>query len=232
MSEVTLHLGDCLEFMRSMPDKSVDAVITDPPYNIGFDKYASYDDRLTDTEYIALLGALSRFPKIAISQYPEESMKYIVPALGAPEHVGAWCYNSQLPRRFRLINYYGGKPDYSRIKQPYKNPADKRVAHRIANGSEGTGLYEWWDDIQLVKNVSGEKTEHPCPVPVALVGRIITLFTEPGDTIFDPFTGSGTTAIACIETGRNFIGCEIDPGYFAIAERRIKQAQQQMVMPF
>jgi DNA modification methylase len=220
---VKLFCGDCLEILPTL--EGVDAVITDPPYNIGFDKYSQYHDVLSDSDYIALIGELGRFDTKIISQYPEETMKYIIPALGVPEHVGAWCYNGNIPRRFRLINYYGISPDYSRIKQPYKNPSDKRIKALIANGSDGTPLYEWWSDIQLVKNVSKEKTEHPCPVPEKLVERIITIATEPGWTILDPFMGSGTTGVAAVKLGRNFIGIERDPKYFDIAERRITEAQ-------
>ncbi len=230
MSDVTLHLGDCLEVMRSLPDKSVDAVITDPPYNIGFSGYSSYEDNLSDSDYIGLLSEMGRFP-VAVIHYPEEMMRYVVPALGVPDHVGAWCYNSNIPRRFRLINFYKLDPDYSRVKQPYKNPSDSRVKALIDGGSKGANLYEWFSDIQLVKNVSAEKTDHPCPVPVALIERIILLTTNEGDTILDPFMGSGTTGVACVQTGRNFIGIEIDEGYYNIAAKRIAEAQQQMVMP-
>jgi len=55
-------------------------------------------------------------------------------------------------------------------------------------------------------------------------------YTNEGDTILDPFMGSGTTGVACVQTGRNFIGCEIDPTYFAIAEKRIKEAQEQLAL--
>ena len=62
--------------------------------------------------------------------------------------------------------------------------------------------------------------------------RLIVKLTAPSATVFDPFMGSGTTGVACVQTGRNFIGCEIDAGYFAIAEKRIKDAQQQPLLPF
>ena len=231
MSEYKLHLGNCLDFIRILDAGSVDAVVTDPPYNIGFNGYESYSDNLPDDEYVELLCVLQNFPRVAISHYPEEMMRYVVPALGPPHHVSAWCYNAQIPRRFRLINYYGLRPDYSRIQQPYKNMSDRRIKWRIENGSSGTGIYEWWDDIQLVKNVSEEKTEHPCPLPEGLVERVLILCTEPEWTIFDPFMGSGTTGVACMRLGRNFIGCEIDPGYYAIAEKRIREASAQMLLP-
>ena len=61
--------------------------------------------------------------------------------------------------------------------------------------------------------------------------RLIEMTTNEGDTILDPFMGSGTTGVACVQTGRNFIGIEIDPDYFAIAERRIAEAQMQLRLP-
>lgn len=72
---------------------------------------------------------------------------------------------------------------------------------------------------------------HPTQKPVALIERLINLVCQPGDTIFDPFMGSGTTGVACMQTGRNFIGCEIDHGYFEIARRRIELAAAQPLLP-
>ena len=69
--------------------------------------------------------------------------------------------------------------------------------------------------------------EHPSPNPVELYKWILREATGRGDTILDPFMGSGTTGVACVKTGRNFIGIEIDPGYFEIATNRIKEAQMQ-----
>lgn len=195
-------------------------VITDPPYNINFN-YNEYEDNLTDDEYIELISELQQ-RKLAIIHYPEESMKYFVPALGIPDEVNVWCYNSNLPgRQSRLINYFNTKPDYNNVLQPYKNPTDKRIKAQIAKGKLGTRSYDWFSDIQLVKNVSKTKYTHPCPVPVKLMERIILLTTNVGDTIVDPFMGSGTTGVAAQNTGRNFIGFEIDTRYFDMAQERL-----------
>ena len=197
----------------------IDLIATDPPYNINF-KYNSYKDSMTDEKYIEMLNYFEEYPT-ALIQYPEETMQYIVPAMGVPDEVCAWCYNSNLPRQFRLVNFYNTKVDFNKVKQPYKNPNDKRIKELIAKGSKGTRLYDWFSDIQLVKNVSKEKTGHPCPIPVALMERIILLTTNEGDTVCDPFIGGGTTAIACLNTNRNFIGFEIDPIYYDIAKERV-----------
>lgn len=197
-------------------------IITDPPYNIDF-KYKSYNDNLPDEDYIELIAELKEH-KLAIIHYPEETMKYFVPALGVPEEVNVWAYNSNLPgRQSRLINYYNTKPDYNKVLQPYKNPNDKRVKAQIAKGRIGVRSYDWFSDIQLVKNVSKQKYNHPCPVPVKLMERIILLTTNEGDLVVDPFMGSGTTGVACLNTNRRFVGFEVDMDYFDMAAERLAE---------
>lgn len=197
-------------------------IVTDPPYNISY-QYNSYTDDLPTEEYIEMISHFKGI-KTAIIHYPEESMKYFVPALGVPDEVNVWAYNSNLPSRHsRLINYYGLKPDYTKVLQPYKNPNDKRIKERIARGIVGARSYDWFSDVQLVKNVSKKDYPHPCPVPVELMERIIKLTTNEGDLIVDPFAGSGTTGVACINTNRRFIGFEIDTLYSDIANDRLAQ---------
>lgn len=199
-------------------------IVTDPPYNIKF-KYNEYKDDLHDADYIEMIEEFKGFP-LAIIHYPEETMKYFVPALGVPEEVVTWCYNSNLPKQSRLINFYNTSVDFKKVKQPYKNPNDKRVKKLIEAGSEGTRSYDWFSDLQLVKNVSKEKGIHPCPVPVKLMERIILLTTNEGDLIVDPFMGSGTTAEAAINTGRRYIGFEINEDYYNYSVDRINNLKK------
>lgn len=80
-------------------------------------------------------------------------------------------------------------------------------------------MYDWFE-VNQVKNVSKAKTKHPCQMPLEVMKNIVAML--PIDSIvFDPFMGSGTTALACIELGYDFIGCEIDPEYYEIAKERI-----------
>ena len=198
-------------------------VITDPPYNIGFD-YDIYRDNLPDNDYIKMISELGAFTRVVIIHYPEETAKFVIPALGPAQHYSSWCYNAPIPRRFRLISYYGCTPDYSRIKQPYKNLKDKRIKLRLAEGSKGAGLYEWWNDIELVKNVSPEKKNgHPCPIPTSLAKRLIILCANPGDTIIDPFAGSLTVLKAAQDLSYKSIGCEISQDYIKAAIPRLAQ---------
>lgn len=195
-------------------------VVSDPPYNIDF-KYASYDDNKSDDDYIEMLSKFKGMRAVLI-QYPEETMKYLVPALGVPDEVFAWCYNSNLSRHFRLVNFYNLTPDRSKVKQPYKNPNDKRIKKLIENGSEGTPIYDWFSDIQMVKNVSKEKTIHPCPIPEKLIERILLTVAKKNDIIFDPFMGCGTVPYVAKCMNLQYIGTEIDETYYDEAVKRLR----------
>jgi len=140
----TIIKGDFRKHLRRIPDTSL--VVTDPPYNIGY-SYDVYPDNLPDDEYIELLCELQQFRRLAIVHYPIPMMQYVLPALGIPDHVGAWCYNSNVDNRLRLIAYFGCVPDYSRIRQPYKNPTARRIKERMANGAMGGKLYECGYDV-------------------------------------------------------------------------------------
>lgn len=225
MVQEMIFTGDCREVLPKI--KRADLILTDPPYNIGFDYGGGYQDKMADCEYISMISSLRNHAAcVAVIQYPEETAKYITPALGVPDEVIAWCYPSNIGRRFRLISIFGRKPDYSKEKQPYKNPNDKRVKKLIEAGSSGTNLYDWWSDINLVKNVSYEKTEHPCPIPEKLVARIISILTEVGDTVVDPFAGSGTVPFVANTLGRVGIGIEMSERFSLIAKNRINLAME------
>ena len=132
----------------------------------------------------------------------------------------SWIYNSNTAKQHRDIAFYNIKPNFNNVRQPYKNLNDKRIQERIKNGCLGAKLYDWWN-INQIKNVSKEKTEHPCQMPIEVMSNIIGIL--PDDyTIVDPFLGSGTTGVACKIHNRKFIGIEIDESYFNIAKTRIE----------
>jgi DNA modification methylase len=224
IGDATLYLGDCLEILPTLP--KVDAVITDPPYGIGFKYGESYIDKGGE-DYMRLIAMLKGYP-LALLQYPEEMMRYCVPVLGAPSECYTWCYNSNLGRQSRIWGFWGINVDWSAVKQPAKNQLDKRVIGFFGDEPAEVKSYDWCSDIQQIKNVSDEKTEHPCQLPSELVGRIIRF--AKAKTVLDPFLGSGTTGVACANLGRKFIGIEIEPKYFDIACERIDNAYRQKRM--
>ena len=186
-----------------------DYIITDPPYNIGY-KYQDkmFKDKMSQIEYINLLAELNTYKTIMI-HYPEEFCGDVGEAMGKPDKCVQWCYSSNLARQHRMIAWFGCSPDFKKVKQPYKNPHDKRIKKLIDDGSHGTRSYDWWCDIQMVKNVSKEKCKtFTNQIPIELLERIILLTTQEGDTILDPFFGSGSLYFACKNTNRKCVGIE------------------------
>lgn len=211
--DVTLHLGDCLEYMRTMPDGCIDAVITDPPYGIRYESGHDGDlpRSIVGDETTELRDAIIR-------QFSDKPMAVFatwrcVPPL-QPRTCLVWHKNAggmgdlSLPWRpdFEVIWIYG----YAWAG--YRGPSVLK-AETVPTWNSGPA-----------------RRLHPHEKPVGLIRQLIAKL-PPGVTVFDPFMGSGTTGVACVQTGRKFIGCEIDPGYFAIAEKRIRDAQMQLRLP-
>ena len=224
MSNIQLMCGDCLELMKDISDGSNIIVVTDPPFNIGY-KYSTYKDKMEEKQYYKwLYDTLSFFGgRFVCVHYPEALYKLAVHAQKTPDRVVSWVYNSNTAKQHRDVAFWGVKPNFKQVLQPYKNPTDKRIKQRIADGKTGCKLYDWWN-INQVKNVQKKAIDHPCVMPVEVMKNIVGILPE-NATILDPFMGSGTTGIACVELGRKFIGIEMDKDYFDIAQRRIEEAK-------
>ena len=208
--------GDCLEVLKSLPDGCVDAVVTDPPYGIGLKQqttkhtrrigsYASFsDDEQQTIELVRAATAECRrvakrvmlTPGTRILQaYPKaDDIGTVFMPNGAG--CGRWGFNGNNP-----ILYYG--------KCPY-------LARGLGSRPNSVSATHW----NRRKNA-----EHPCEKPEAWMEWMVRRASvDIGELILDPFCGSGTTGVACIKTGRRFIGIEIDPGYCEIARKRISEA--------
>lgn len=208
------------DFEDIINDLEFDYIITDPPYNINF-KYLDYNDKMSDEKYIGMLSYLNEYKTIMI-HYAEAFCGIVGEAMGRPQRCVSWCYSSNLLRQSRMIAWYGCSPNFNLVKQPYKNLNDKRIKKLIEEGSTGSRLYDWWDDIQLVKNVNKDKCKtFTNQIPVKLLERIILLTTKPGDTILDPFFGSGSLYFACKNTGRKCIGIEQSKNHIDCFKERL-----------
>lgn len=202
-----LYLGDCLEYMKSMPDKSVDAVITDPPYGVGI----IYDGKFEDTpEYVrsllpTLINEGRRIAKVVL--FP--SGKYENEVWLMQNHPPVW----------RMCWYKGAQSTASAI-----GFSDWEMI--MVYGSD---VYRFAHDYMPVRTRPANNG-HPCPKDIHWATWLISKFTKLGDTVFDPFMGSGTTGVACMQLNRNFIGCELVPKYYTIAEKRIQEANSQITL--
>ena len=115
----------------------------------------------------------------------------------------------------------------------------RRSYETVLVATKRGGACKWYDKTNKIENIIRNipkiipsSDQHPTIKPVALMEYFIKLHTQEGDTIFDPFMGSGTTGVACVELNRNFIGIEIDPKFFEIAKNRIERAKEQLHFDF
>ena len=194
-------------------------VISDPPYNQGY-HYNEYSDEMNIDEYGEMMQLAFKDTKSVIIHYPEQTINILAKVLENCEEIVSWVYNSNTAKQHRLISWWNCKPNMRAVGQSYKNPNDKRIAKRIAEGKQAR-LYDWWE-INQVKNVS-KKHNHPCPIPLEVAERIILTTTVEGDTVIDPFAGSGTILVAAKKHNRNYIGFEISKEYCDIANKRLEE---------
>lgn len=219
---------DCTEGMKMLPKDQKYIVVTDPPFNVGY-HYKSYSDNMPEDEYYKWLCDIIGSNPAVIVHYPESLYKYSAKSGIAPNRVVSWVYNSNTTRQHRDIAFFGVTPDFCKVKQPYKNLSDKRIIERMQNGERGGKLYDWiyCDQTKNVSKRAIKGVVHPCQMPVSLMKKIVAILPE-DYVIVDPFMGSGTTALACIECKRQYVGFEIDSDYYNIANERIKLETMQL----
>ena len=228
---IILKNNNCLDFMKSEQFKDLIknrkvCIITDPPFNIGY-HYNNYKDKMTEDKYYSFLKEIFNMYEIpfVVIHYAECLYKLAFYVQKLPSKVVSWVYNSNTAKQHRDIAFFGIKPNFNQVKQPYKNLNDKRIKERLAKGIKGGRLYDWWN-INQVKNVSKKEINHPCVMPLEVMKKIVGIL--PKDyVIFDPFMGSGTTGVACKELERDFIGCEIDKEYTDIAIKRMNYEEKE-----
>lgn len=128
---------------------------------------------------------------------------------------------------YEPICYYtnGDNATFNMIKV---KPTTNRKEYTEGILKEGVNLSDVWGDIPALPHNSKEKVNHPTQKPLELMKRCVQLFSNEGDTILDFTMGSGTTGVACVELNRNFIGIELNPEYFKIAEERIKESENKL----
>lgn len=223
---------DCLEGLKEIPDGSVDLVVTDPPYKI-------VSGGCTNSGDAATSGILSRTTlevrKGTIFHHNNITFAEWVPEVFRVLKNTAHCYVMVNGRNlselqtvcekvgFTYQNLLVWNKGNATPNKWYMNQCEfilmlrKGKAKNIHNMGTTTLL--------CIKNIIGKKV-HPTEKPVELMELLINNSTEAGGIVLDPFIGSGATAMACIKTGRNYIGFELDENYHTIAQARIAKGQE------
>jgi len=215
---VTIFHADCREVL---PNLGRGVVVTDPPYNIGYE-YESWADDLPPDEYAALLTVSCRLPSVVI-HLPEEMFVVSDALCCTPGKVVAWIYNAHVGDSWRSIAWFGLSPDFSVERREYRNPDDRRVK-RLMQTKPGGGprIRDWWHIEQVKGNANEKFVEHHCQIPNAVMRRIVNITPIDGPVI-DPFCGTGTTLEAARGMGHEAIGIEICEAYCEIAAKRLSQ---------
>lgn len=219
---------DCLDGLRGIPDKSVDLIVTDPPYFINMGHAGSKTNALSRSEQLTSnrtfndLAICTPFFKQLFSEYrrvlkDDGSFYWFTDWRGYAYYFP--LLNAELPVRNLIVWDKKGGPGsfYSFAHElivfgTYKGKT---------KGGVGTNVWRMAGFNSGAASTDGAKV-HPTQKPVDLIAKAIEDSTEPGAVILDTFMGSGTTAVACIRTGRNYIGFELDERYHEIAMERIR----------
>jgi len=221
IGDCTLYLGDCREILPTLG--KVDAVVTDPPYGVGF-KYASHDDRPEAYErgYGVWLWSIL---EAAEAHCQPGSPMFVWQASRNHRQFSAW-----FPRDYRV---YVAAKNFVQMRPTAMQWAYDSVVVWWVEGAKpwaaGTASRDWHiaNTAPVIATPENIEKGHPCPRPYDQVAQIIDQWVRPEGITLDPFMGSGTTGVACVNLGRKFIGIEIEERYFEIACRRIEEAYKQ-----
>lgn len=241
---IRLIHGEAIEEMAKLPDASVDAVICDPPYGttackwdtrVPFEPMWAQLKRITKKNGAIVLFGSQPFSSALVMSNPK-MFKYEW-VWEKPKGTGHLNAKKMPMNNYENISiFYSSQPTYNpqwTYGKPYTNAKSGKV-DKIAktevsgkhfdgpsfrNGSDGRRY-----PLRIQKfGVVERGTIHPTQKPVALMEYLIKTYTNEGETVLDFTMGSGTTAVACKNLNRNFIGIELDKGYFDIAEERLRE---------
>lgn len=248
MPDFQLMHGDCLELMKQLPDASVDMILCDLPYGttackwdsiIPFDKLWAEYRRVTKPNAAIVLTAIQPFTTVlAASNLDEFRYAWV----WDKKFAGNFVQAKRMPLRVhedvlvfsvgdRMPTYY---PQKTQRAVPIKKGGNKQseaipIRQTATSEAFGAASKEYSDKhpttILEYSSRDDRRGLHPTQKPVALMEYMIRTYTNEGDVVLDNCMGSGTTGVACANTGRRFIGMEMDDKYFQIALERIEAAQ-------
>ena len=232
------------ERMLELPDNCVALMVTSPPYHVGkdYDSDASFEDylRLLRTVFaetyrvlepggraVVNVANLGRRPYISLSSHVVALMEDIGYLMRGEV---IWRKQKSSSGSTAWGSWMSASNPIFRDTHEYLLCFSKGRWERVRRGESTISREEFLEATLSVWEIAPESAQrvgHPAPFPVALPRRVIELYTFRGDLVLDPFLGSGTTAVAAVETGRHYVGYETDPAYAATARKRIEQARSE-----
>lgn len=223
IGDAVMILGDCLEVLPELP--KVDAVVTDPPYGTAatHDKHLSSITLRNGEPARQALG----FEGISLAECVDMATLWTQLAARWVVFTCEWKYAHALDAAGLLVRLGiwrkpDGAPQFTGDR-PGKGWEAIAICHQAGRKRwNGGGKHAFYSHPKG-QNTSG----HPTGKPLGLLSELVSDFSDVGETILDPFMGSGTTGVACVQLGRKFIGIEREPKYFDIACKRIELAQAQ-----
>lgn len=239
---------DVITVLKSLPDNSIDMVYGDPDYNVGIN-YSGMKYNMAWNEYIDWYIELTReCMRVLKSEgngfminYPKQNAHLRVKYLDDNAYAVydyAWIYNSNVghsPKRFTtahrsILHFTKSKNNNfykNQVEVPYKNPGDKRIKQRIADGHKGRMPYSWFY-FDLVKNVSKDKTFHACQIPLPLFEMLLKSSTKEKNKVFILFGGSGSEIMSALHLNRYIVSCELNKRYHRMILDRIESNDKQL----
>ena len=236
----TVHEGDCLELMKRIPDGSVDMILCDLPYGTTRNKWDSviplgplwkeYKRVIKERGAIVLTAAQPFNIALAHSNISEYRYEWIW-----DKKLGSGSLNVKyqpLRRHENILVFYRKAPTYNpqMRKGEYRNKSTSKPSANKGSYGEIKHIRDNYNDLYYptsileFSNANVRGRVHPTQKPVALFEYLIRTYTNEGEIVLDNCIGSGTTAVAAINTGRNFIGIEQEPEYVELARKRIADA--------
>ena len=250
-SQVLMQCMDNLEFMRPLPDNSIKLIVTSPPYNIGksYERRSPLDEYIHQqaqviSECVRLLhpqgsicwqvgnhvlnGEIFPLDTVLYHVFKDHGLKLRNRIVWHFEH-GLHC-SKRMSGRYETINWFTKGDEYTfnlnPIRVPPKYPQKKYYKGpkrgQYSSNPNGKNPGDVWI-FPNVKNNHVEKTNHPCQFPVELVERLVLSMTNPGDTVFDPYLGVGSTVVGAVKHDRMGYGCDVVGEYVDIAWERVHQ---------
>lgn len=220
-----VHCCDCLEALKLLPDKSVDLVLTDPPYGVGYEGglFHSGDVQIQRKRKAIASDDNNVYPSLFSQSYrllKNGSGGAYVFFADAYSH---YCIPPAPFAKYQLLIWGKSNAKYAAMMARYKHNYEpflwlQKPPTKWRGATTEPAL--WWMDRDPANDM------HPTQKPVELIKRMIRNSTDEGDLILDPFMGSGTTGVAAVQLGRQFLGFEIDPEYCQLANDRIDAARK------